>query len=520
MTTVPKKKRTAFFILSFIILAGVCATVFAVSLKKGMHVDEYYSYGLSNYSGDNIFMSVDLGKTYTDPKQPFLDYMTVEPGNGFSYDNVWDKQSADVHPPFYYVILHTICSFFPAKFSIWFAAVINITFFSVLILLTYLTMKNLTTRRTTALTAALFCALAGGLIQINTFLRMYTMLMFITALLTWLHVKHYKNQPLQFFICYPLVILSGMLTHYYFFIFLFLQGLYFGFSLLLRRRWKSALLYLAETLAASAAAVFVFPAVIEHIFTGYRGKESLDNLAASTGYIDGLKDFFQIISRNLTGNLLYVILILFAAALIWRLRTNKKIAVKHIELWGMLLIPTVCYFLLVSKIAVYHYDRYISPAYPVLILLISGTIDFTARAFFTSRNLRLTVVLLLTSGCILLSYWGCDWIYLEKQTELAVETAQKYAGLDCIVINDGVNFWNHTLYYEVINYETLTFLSSADLKVYADTDAYHKRPVIVYIMNILEDQDALLRDLLAQNPSYSGFTHLTDSHFARAYLLQ
>lgn len=132
MTTVPKKKRTAFFILSFIILAGVCATVFAVSLKKGMHVDEYYSYGLSNYSGNNIFMSVDLGKTYTDPKQPFLDYMTVQPGNGFSYDNVWDKQSADVHPPFYYVILHTVCSFFPAKFSIWFAAVINITFSPVL----------------------------------------------------------------------------------------------------------------------------------------------------------------------------------------------------------------------------------------------------------------------------------------------------------------------------------------------------------------------------------------------------
>lgn len=104
--------------MSLIILAGICATVFSVSLKKGMHVDEYYSYGLSNYSGDDIFMHVDLGKTYDDPAQPFLEYMAVQPGNGFSYGNVWKKQSADVHPPFYYVILHTICSLFPAKFSI------------------------------------------------------------------------------------------------------------------------------------------------------------------------------------------------------------------------------------------------------------------------------------------------------------------------------------------------------------------------------------------------------------------
>ena len=158
MTTAPKSKRTTFFIMSLIILAGICATVFSVSLKKGMHVDEYYSYGLSNYSGDDIFMHVDLGKTYDDPAQPFLEYMAVQPGNGFSYGNVWKKQSADVHPPFYYVILHTICSLFPAKFSIWFAAVINIAFFGGIIFLTYLTMKRLAMRRTTAMTAALFCA--------------------------------------------------------------------------------------------------------------------------------------------------------------------------------------------------------------------------------------------------------------------------------------------------------------------------------------------------------------------------
>ena len=99
MTTVPKNKRTTFFIMSLIMLAGICATVFAVSLKKGMHVDEYYSYGLSNYSGDDIFMHIDLGKTYDDPAKPFLDYMAVQPGNGSSGRECMGKTERRCTPP-------------------------------------------------------------------------------------------------------------------------------------------------------------------------------------------------------------------------------------------------------------------------------------------------------------------------------------------------------------------------------------------------------------------------------------
>ena len=153
----------------------------------------------------------------------------------------------------------------------------------------------------------------------------------------------------------------------------------------------------------------------------------------------------------------------------------------------------------------------------MIILLISGLIDFTVRTFFRDKNLRFTISVLLTMGCIFLSYWGCDWTYFEKQTELSVETAKKYAGLDCIIVNDGVNFWNHTLYYEAINYNSLTFLSSENLDVYTDTTVYQDKPVIVYIMDILENQEELLQKLLKQNPSY---THITDSHYANGYLLE
>lgn len=514
------QKKVSLFILFFIAAAGICTAIFAISLKKGMHVDEYYSYGLSNYMGDAIYMSVDLGFTYDNPQEPFWDYMTVQKEQGFSYGNVWAKQSADVHPPFYYVILHTICSLFPGKFSIWFAAVINLVFFLGLIILTYSTMLLLTKQRYAALAAAFLCALSGGFIQINTFLRMYSMLMFLTALLSWLHIKYYRRQNLQFFILYPVIILSGILTHYYFFIFLFMQGMYFGISLLVRKRWKHAAIYLIETVAAAGLAILIFPAMIGHIFSGYRGKQSLENLSATSGYLKGLSDFFQIICKNLTGNVLYVILFLFIGLFIYKVLLKREKTEIFRNPWGLLFVPTVGYYLLVSKIGVYHYDRYISPIYPALVLLISGMIHFIANNVFKNKKTRLCMTAFVCIACISLSYFGCDWVYLQEQTGKAIEATKIYSGSDCIVINNGVNFWNHTLYYEVQDYNSLTFLSSDNLGIYKNSEAFHQNPVVVYIMNIVENHDSVLDNLMEINTSYSNAKYITDSNFAKVYLLE
>lgn len=515
-----KQKRTTIFILILLVLAGSFVTILAISAKKGMHVDEYYSYGLSNYAGDEIYMPVELGKTYEEPEEPFLSYMTAQPGARFAYENVWEKQTADVHPPFYYVILHTISSFFPGTFSIWYAGVINLFFFAGLIFLTYASMQLLTGSQKASLLAAMLCSLSAGMIQINTFLRMYTMLMFMTMLLTWLHLKYYHSQTARFFILYPLILIAGSLTHYYFLLFLLIQGLYFGVSLLLRRYWKNAAFYLMETLFAVGFSYLIFPAMGSHIFSGYRGKETLGNLAAPSGYLSGLWDFFKIIRDNLTGNILPLILLLFAGAYAYRLFTKKKLLPARPALWGMLFFSAAGAYLLISKMAVYHYDRYISPIYPVLILLIIGMIDCITKSLLRKKHLRLSASIMLTLACILPSYVSCDWTYLQEGTGAAVKAAKTLSDMDCVIVNHEVNFWNQTLYFEAQNYQSVTFLSDTQLNEYSASQVYQTKPIVVYIMDILDNQDEILRKMMQQNPAYTHYTQLPDSAYCKGYILE
>lgn len=115
--------KSAIFYILFAILM-----IIVISLKSNYYIDEIYSYGLSNYTGEGIGITFEYDKTYTPGASLFRDYMEVQTGEQFDYLNVWSNQKNDVHPPLYYAILHTICSIFPNTYSKWYAGSINIVF--------------------------------------------------------------------------------------------------------------------------------------------------------------------------------------------------------------------------------------------------------------------------------------------------------------------------------------------------------------------------------------------------------
>lgn len=78
--------------------------ILVVENKKDLNVDEVLSYGLSNHVGSLV---IEEGRTYYPSNEFWLDYMTVDERVGFHYGNVWKNQAADVHPPLYYMILHS-----------------------------------------------------------------------------------------------------------------------------------------------------------------------------------------------------------------------------------------------------------------------------------------------------------------------------------------------------------------------------------------------------------------------------
>ena len=96
------RTRNGLIYILFIILM-----VFTIRNKTNLYVDEVYSYGLANHT-DGMFMQIEDGKTYYPSNTPWISYMAVSADSRFDYANVWENQAQDVHPPLYYVILHTI----------------------------------------------------------------------------------------------------------------------------------------------------------------------------------------------------------------------------------------------------------------------------------------------------------------------------------------------------------------------------------------------------------------------------
>ena len=140
------KKRNWYLILGMLLLVQLIAIFYFGSKKAGFHYDEYYSYYSSN---------VSIGLVPTDrewkPGSEIADEFRVLPGQRFQYGTVTRMQTYDVHPPFYYLLLHTVCSLFPGRFSKWSGIGLNI----VLFVLSWSVLAKLTRRIVTgALTSA------------------------------------------------------------------------------------------------------------------------------------------------------------------------------------------------------------------------------------------------------------------------------------------------------------------------------------------------------------------------------
>lgn len=157
---------------------------FLLSQKVNYNIDELLSYGLANHVNGQAWFNE--GVTYIPAQSPWLSYLTVQEGHAFNLQNVWANQASDVHPPFYYVILHTICFMFPGKFSIWFAGSINIVFALLTLYVVKKLVYELTEDRKAASIVSVFFVLSGGILYSALFLRMYVMTMFFVSLITCL----------------------------------------------------------------------------------------------------------------------------------------------------------------------------------------------------------------------------------------------------------------------------------------------------------------------------------------------
>ena len=102
----------------------------------------------------------------------------------FNLSNVWTRQSNDVHPPFYYILVHGICTLFPGTFSVQYLAIINIVFQLLIFAVLRAFLRELTSEEKIVNIISVAYMLCPGVLSITTFLRMYVCVIFWILLFT------------------------------------------------------------------------------------------------------------------------------------------------------------------------------------------------------------------------------------------------------------------------------------------------------------------------------------------------
>lgn len=268
-------------LLIAVIVIQLLYTVFCFSTKKtGFYGDEIWGYGLANsYYQPFIYLRPGVNIDESDLSDlinfyewvdgsAFEEYITVQPNERFAYGSVYSNQTFDHHPPLYYILLHTVCSFFPNSFSFLYAFVLNCIFLVITQLYFYRLGALVTKSKKKAL---LLCVLyGGGTGALSTFLylRQYSLLTMLVMMHTYYAAQIYYTDARSLkkqLIPAALTALAAFFTHYYGVIYVGALTAVMCIYFLCKKRIKTPLAYGGTMLLSLGAFVGLYPAVIRQM---------------------------------------------------------------------------------------------------------------------------------------------------------------------------------------------------------------------------------------------------------------
>jgi len=413
-------KKAAVLFFAVIIIFQVAAIIYSANNRNGFFIDELYSFGLSNSVG-HAFLNKDVSiHNKWVEKEYFHKYLTVQPDERFSYSSVYRNQIKDCHPPLYYFVLHTICSFFPDKYSNWHGFTLNIAIFVLCqIFLARISMQI--TNRNVWLSAAILVLYGGTLLALNNvlFIRMYMLLTLWAVISAALHLSILDNGfSTKRGIMLWLITFAGCMTQYYFGIYSFFIAATLGIYFLFKKKWLLLFSYSVTMLLAVVAFLLAYPAVFKHIFSGQRVvNKTLENATKifQIPYkclIYAYNFAAAIFTNNAIINLSIIAILFIAVAFMLILlfkRKGKNIltAVFNGNFCFLAISITGC-FVTVALLSFGAITRYMYFIHPLLVLLAAVFLMTLVRSMFEkhknlaflSEILFLMVAICLSLNCI------------------------------------------------------------------------------------------------------------------------
>ena len=428
--------KTANIILAIIIVLSLCVSTYFEFTKQGYHEDELLTYNLAN-------SSKQLNTDGWNSPEDFNEYLAVSDAHRFDYAQVYQNQIIDAsHPPFYYALVHTVCSFFPNVFNKWLAYSVNVIMMTISLILLFKIGKRVTNNNLYALIATGGYAFSIACITTTIYLRMYsTLTMFVLAFL-YITLRIFdRGRDVKFYEFLPVlpIVIFGILTQYYFILCAGLIGLVFLILQLKRRAVKSVLLYIVTALIGAGIALLIYPYIIENVLGGNRGLGSLDlsidTVTIVTYFVYKLGTYIQILAKDLFLGQVWLLaactVIAVGFGIFFRFVKKRKLPPKSL----FVVIPGLVYFFAISMLSPFNSDRYVMASLPLISMMF---VFAFIRIFgiFGNEKVRLAV----PAAVLLASALGFVFVtpyYLYGKTNL-YEPKTK----NCVFVGTAMLEWN------------------------------------------------------------------------------
>lgn len=437
----------AIIVVAQLIYLLYCGTIKA---QGGMHIDEIYSYILSNsYDGDQLVNMPEYFDRWIEPSS-LLDTVTVQPGEQFAYQKVYYNNTLDSHPPLYYFLLHSICSFFPNQFSIWFGIGLNLIFFILSNILLYILGLQVLKDEMAALIPPIIWGFSRVCLDSAVFVRMYMVLTFFVLSLVVLNY-HLIKKPLSVRSALLLFIVSflGAFTHYYFLIFNFFLTLGTCLYKLYKKDYKNMLLYGSIVLAAVLLLFISYPAVISQAFGSSTNNVGVQ-VAKQLGDFSHLAQRLvatlywvatQLFSKYVSVGLALACCLLFGM-LAWQRRFTKSttpnnslhsvIALSDFVFYAVVLAATTITTAHVSGI--FYTTRYVFDLMPLYALLLTLLMSYLFKSTHLAHwGIPALLVLSILNAATFIPQHQSSY-YFADQPKLQ-QTITSFPKSDCLVLN-------------------------------------------------------------------------------------
>ena len=512
------RRRTALICaLITLILAVIFWQAGTLKCGYGLHVDEVFTFMLANHQHKNGHLSLSPkdGKVYSG-EELWNEFMTTAGNNKrFDYANVFFNQSKDVHPPLYYVLIHTVSSLFPNMDVAKIGLIVNIPLACIAFCQFVWLASKLGLKKYNAIAISALYVLGAGFISYAVFfLRMYCLMtVWVNFLImVLLEFPPEEKAPLKYCACLGFALLGGALTQHYFIIYAFFACALYAAFVIRSRNWQKLISSIGTAGIAAGLEVAIFPAVIRHLLKSGRGKEAIGKALSFSQFRKFIGSFIMQIDDNAFGGLLLAVLILLMVMLIVSSRTkDKHKPSKAASGYCLLVIPALLYIVIISAIAPYKDYRYIVPAAGALyIAVLSGLINLIRRL-----SARAVVFVLLLACLMSVTTYRGGAVNLRRDYE---RLPIPYKDLTCVFIYHIPDRWTtNSAFIQLRLFDKVVFVSDKNWGKYKNTD-YHSGSLAVYLPkdNQVHKRFKLRRkDVLSELKKHNGLSSCTQIDAAK-----